>query len=59
MVCACREKTCELCRLRRIDQMKGDITRGMSRSRKTIRETIMKDLKINELEKGIIFDRLL
>jgi len=39
--------------------MKGDITRGMSRSRKTIRETIMKDLKINELEKGIIFDRLL
>jgi hypothetical protein len=38
--------------IRRIDQMeRSQITRGRGRPRKTIRETIRKDLEINELEK--------
>ena len=36
--------------VRRVDQMEGSqITRGRGRPRKTIRETVMKDLEINEL----------
>jgi len=46
--------------VRRRDQMEGcQITRGRGRPRKTIRETIKKDLKINELEKDMVFDRTL
>jgi len=48
--------------IRRIDQMEGSrtrITRGRGRHRKTIRETIRKDLEINELEKNMVFDRTL
>jgi len=33
------------------------ITRGRGGPRKTIRETIRKDLEINELEKDMFFDR--
>jgi len=44
--------------VRRIDQMEGSqITRGRGRPRKTIRETIKKDLEINGLEKDMVFDR--
>jgi hypothetical protein len=44
--------------VRRVNQMEdSQITRGRGRARKIIRETIMKDLEINELEKNIIFDR--
>jgi len=46
--------------VRRVDQMEGRlITRGRGRPRKTIRETIKKDLEINEREKGMVFDRTL
>jgi len=46
--------------VRRVDQVKGSqITRGRVRPRKTIRETIKKDLEINELEKNMIFNRTL
>jgi hypothetical protein len=34
-------------------------TRGRGRPRKTIRETIRKDLKINELDKNMVYDRTL
>jgi len=44
----------------RVDQMEGSqITRGRGRPRKTIRETIRKDLVIIELEKDMVFDRIL
>ena len=46
--------------IRRVDQIEGSqITRGRGRPRKTIRETIRKDLEINELEKDMVFDRTL
>jgi hypothetical protein len=35
------------------------LTRGRGIPRKTIRETIRKDLEINELEKDMVFDRTL
>jgi hypothetical protein len=45
--------------VRRVDQMEGrQITRGRGRPRKT-RETIKKDLEINEMEKDMVFDRTL
>ena len=41
--------------VRRVDQMKGSqITRGRWRSRKSIRETIKKDLEINELDINMV-----
>jgi len=41
--------------VRRVDEMKmSQITRGRGRHRKTIRETIRKDLEINELKKDVI-----
>ena len=46
--------------IRRVDQIEGSqITRGTGRPGKTIRETIRKDLEINELEKDMVFDRTL
>jgi len=46
--------------VRRVDQMEGSqITRGRGRPRKTIRETIKKDLDVNELERNMVFDRTL
>jgi len=41
---------------RRVNQMEGSrITRGVGRPRKIVKN----DLEINELEKGMIFDRTL
>jgi len=37
----------------------SQITRGSGRPRKIIRETIKKDLDINELEKDMVFGRTL
>jgi hypothetical protein len=46
--------------IRRVYQMEdSQITRGRGRPRKTMRETIKKDLEINELDKDIIYDRTL
>jgi hypothetical protein len=46
--------------VKRVDLMEGgQITRGRGRPRKTIRETIKKDLEINELEKDMVLDRTL
>ena len=43
---------------RRVDQMEGSqIPRGRGKPKKTITETITKDLEINELEKDMVFDR--
>jgi hypothetical protein len=44
--------------VRRVDQiMEGSqIDRGRGRPRKTVRETIKKDLEINELYRNIVFD---
>jgi hypothetical protein len=42
--------------VQRVDQMEGSqITRGRGRPRKNIRETIKKDLDVNELDKDIVF----
>jgi len=35
--------------------MDSHITRGRGRPRKTIRETIKKDLKINELDRNVVY----
>jgi len=46
--------------VRRVDQMEdSQITRGKGRPRKTIRETIKKDLEINELERNMVYNRTL
>jgi len=37
----------------------SQITRGKGRPRKTIRETIRKDLQINELDRNMVYDRTL
>jgi len=37
----------------------SQITIGRGKPRKTIRETIKKDLEINELEKDMVFNRTL
>jgi len=37
----------------------SQITRGRGRPRKTIRETIRKDLEINELDQNMVYDRTL
>jgi hypothetical protein len=48
------------CVVRRVDQMEdSQITRGRGRPRKTIRETIRKDLEINELDANVVYDRTL
>jgi len=46
--------------VRRVDQMEdSQITRGRGRPRQTIRETIRKDLEINELDRNMFYDRTL
>jgi hypothetical protein len=37
----------------------GQITRGRERPRKTIRETIRKDLENNELDQKMVYDKTL
>jgi hypothetical protein len=46
--------------VRRIDQMEeSHVKRGRGRPKKTIRETIRKDLEVNELNPNMVFDRTL
>lgn len=46
--------------VRRIDRIeRNQIVRGRGRHRKTIREVIKKDLKINNLDKRRILNRIL
>ena len=46
--------------VRRVDQMEeSQIKRGRGRPRKTIRETIKKDLEVNELDPNMVHDRTL
>jgi hypothetical protein len=46
--------------VRRVDQMEGSqITKGWGGTRKTVRETIKKDLEINELDRNMVYDRTL
>jgi len=59
MVWACREKTVDVV-VRRVDQMEeSQVKRGRGRPRKTIRETIRKDLEVNELDLNLVYDRTL
>jgi tRNA U34 5-methylaminomethyl-2-thiouridine-forming methyltransferase MnmC len=43
--------------IRRVDYMSSQITKGRGRRRKTKRETIKKNLEINELNKYMVYDR--
>ena len=46
--------------VRRVDQMEGSlIARGRGRPRKTIGETIKRDLNVNDLNVNMIYDRTL
>jgi len=46
--------------VRRVDQMEeSQVRRGIGRPRKTIRETIKKDLEVNELDPNLVYDRTL
>jgi hypothetical protein len=46
--------------VRRVDYMEdSQIIRGRGRPRKTIRETIKKDLETNELDRNMVCDRRL
>ena len=46
--------------VRRVNQMEeSQIKRGRGRPKKTIRETIRKDLEFNELDPNMVFDRTL
>ena len=46
--------------VRKVDHIEdSQITRGRERRRKTIRETIRKDLNINELDPNIVYNRTL
>lgn len=54
MVWTCREKTGRLCCKKR-----RQTTRGRERFRKTIRETIKKDLEINDLGRIMVMDRVM
>jgi hypothetical protein len=46
--------------VRRVDQMeKSQVKRGRGRPKKTSRETIRKDLEVNELDPNMVFDRAL
>jgi len=46
--------------VRRVDQMEENhVKRGRGRPKKTIRETIRKDLEVNELDSNLVYDRTL
>jgi predicted transcriptional regulator len=46
--------------VRRVNQMHGSqITRGIGRVRKTIRQIVKNDLEINELDRNMVYDRTL
>ena len=44
--------------VRRVDEMEeSQVKRGRWRPKKTIRETIRKDLEVNELDPNLVYDR--
>jgi len=46
--------------VRRVDQMEESrVKRGRGKPKKTIRETIRKNLEVNELDPNLIYDRTL
>jgi len=46
--------------VRRVDQMEeSHVKRGIGRPMKTIRETIRKDLEVNEFDPNLVYDRTL
>jgi len=46
--------------VRRVDQVEeSQVRRGRGRPRKTIRETIRKNLEVNELDSNLVYDRTL
>ena len=46
--------------VRKVDQMEeSHVKRGRGRPKKTIRETIRKDLEVNELDSNLVYDRTL
>lgn len=45
--------------VRMIQKKRRQIIRGKGKSRKTIKEVIKKDLKINDLDRNMVFDRTL
>ena len=46
--------------VRRVDQMEeSQVKRGRGRPRKTIKETIRKNLEVNELDPNMVYDRTL
>ena len=46
--------------VRRVDQMEeSHVKRGRGKPKKTIRETIRKDLEVNELDSNLVYDRTL
>jgi hypothetical protein len=46
--------------VRRVDQMEeSQVNSGRGRRRKAIRETIRNDLKVNELDPNMVYDRTL
>jgi len=46
--------------VRRVDHMEeSQVKRGRGIPRKTIRETIRKDLEVNELDPNLVYDRIL
>jgi len=46
--------------VRRVDQMEGSqVKRGKRRPMKTIRETIRKNLEVNELDPNMVYDKTL
>jgi len=46
--------------VRRVDQMEeSHVKRGRGRPKKTIKETIRKDLEVNELDSNLVYDRTL
>ncbi|KEH27128.1 hypothetical protein MTR_6g086840 [Medicago truncatula] len=60
MLCWMSEGRPEDVVIRRVDQMEeSQVKRGRERPRKTIRETIRKDLEVNELDPNLVYDRTL
>ena len=46
--------------VRRVDQIEeSQVKRGRGRPKKTIKETIRKDLEVNELDPNLIYDKTL
>jgi len=58
VVWTCRQKICKFySNESRSDGESGQIARGRGRPRKIVRETIKKNLEINEFDRDMIYDR--